>query len=167
MNKDFDSRIILKKVNKADSEEIWHWRNDPITRQMSLNKDEVGWEDHSRWFQQALSDPQHHLFIGYLESGGKVGICRFNVSPNQNHAEVSINLNPEYRNKKLSTVLLKSAVDHFLRKNNINLLATIAKENSASIRCFTRCEFKLSHEKEGLHFYERKKKLLDDQDIQN
>ncbi len=40
----------VRKANESDSRDIFDWRNDELTRQMSHTTDLVEWDGHSAWF---------------------------------------------------------------------------------------------------------------------
>jgi spore coat polysaccharide biosynthesis protein SpsF len=150
--------IIIKKATEQDAVDLWQWRNDPLTRQMSITTNEVNWQDHLHWFNNSLTNDQRSLYIGYVDNEfdvveNKVGMCRFDIDDANNTAEISINLNPHYRNKKLSSVLLQSTIDAFFKIHKIDLLATIKKQNAASDKCFRSCGFQLSHDDHAFNYY--------------
>lgn len=144
--------ITVKPARAEDSRDIWLWRNDPQTRTMSINSNEVGWDSHSRWYLQALSNPDCSLYVG--KSGtDSIGVCRFDVDSINITAQVSINLNPAFRGRNLSSQLLAAAIDEFWRENKINLRAMVKKENTASLKCFINCGFILDHEEDDYRYY--------------
>jgi RimJ/RimL family protein N-acetyltransferase len=145
--------LTLRHADEADSEDIWRWRNDEQTRLWSVTTERVGWDEHCRWFEQSLANEMRCLYIGIDRSGEKIGICRFDIDEQSNTAEVSINLNPLHRGKRLSVPLLSSAIAIFQAIQRIDLTATIKKANTTSIRCFTSCGFTLSSDDEEYNFY--------------
>jgi len=92
---DMCQRITVSRATENDSKDIWEWRNDELTKQMSITTDSVSWETHSSWYQKSLVNPNRYLYIGFLNDSEKIGMCRFDLDSNTNIAEVSINLNPQ------------------------------------------------------------------------
>ena len=43
--------ISVRLASKSDIKDIYEWRNDKITRQMSINSNIVKWENHTKWFE--------------------------------------------------------------------------------------------------------------------
>jgi hypothetical protein len=94
-------KLTVSKATENDSADIWKWRNDTHTLQMSITTDEVSWEAHSSWYNNSLKNKNRYLYVGIIDTINKVGMCRFDIDENKNTAEVSINLNPD----SLSTTL--------------------------------------------------------------
>ena len=46
--------LVVRKANDEDSRDIFDWRNDELTRQMSHNTDFVDWDSHSNWLYSSL-----------------------------------------------------------------------------------------------------------------
>ena len=150
---DLSHKLTVRKATGKDSADIWKWRNDAHTRQMSITTDEVGWEAHSNWYNNSLKNINRYLYVGTIDTTNKVGMCRFDIDATKNTAEVSINLNPDFRNKKISLLLLRKAIDIFAKAQNVELAAKIKKENTASIKCFCSCNFIFDYEDEIYNYY--------------
>ena len=146
-------RITVLRATENDSKDIWEWRNDELTKQMSITTDSVSWETHSSWYEKSLVNPNRYLYLGVLNDNEKIGMCRFDVEVNTNIAEVSINLNPQHRNKKLSSQLLSQAIAKFCEERNTDLSATIKKTNVGSIKCFTKSGFTFEREDNDYNYY--------------
>ena len=54
----------LRIVAPEDCKDILLWRNDPVTRQMSLSSDVINEEEHFKWFSNMLLDEDHCAIIG-------------------------------------------------------------------------------------------------------
>ena len=132
---------------------------------MSITTDEVSWEAHSNWYNNSLKNTNRYLYVGIIDTINKVGMCRFDIDENKNTAEVSINLNPDFRNKKISPLLLQKAIDVFSKAQNVDLTATIKKDNTASIKCFDSCNFIFDYEDETYNYY--KLQTIQTNDIQS
>ena len=148
-------RIAILRATDNDSKDIWEWRNDELTKQMSITTDSVSWETHSSWYQKSLVNPNRYLYIGFLNDSEKIGMCRFDLDSNTNIAEVSINLNPQHRSKKLSSQLLSQTIAKYLEEKNTALSATIKKTNIGSIKCFTKCDFTFEREDSDYNYYKK------------
>jgi len=154
---DMIQRISILRATENDSKDIWEWRNDELTRKMSITTDKLSWETHSSYYEKSLVNQNCYFYLGFLNNCIKIGVCRFDVDVNTNIAEVSINLNPQQRSKKLSSQLLSQAITKFCEERNTDLAATIKKSNIASIKCFTKCGFTFEREDKYYNYYRKSK----------
>jgi UDP-2,4-diacetamido-2,4,6-trideoxy-beta-L-altropyranose hydrolase len=146
------NELYVIPIKEEDSFDVWTWRNDSLTRSMSVESDPVSWEKHTSWFSRSLTDPHRILLLGVFAEN-KVGVCRFDISSDFKSAEVSINLNPDMRGKKLSTILLRKGMEYFWKQKTLPLTAVIKPQNVASIRCFTFCGFEIARLEGPLQHY--------------
>ena len=79
-----------------------------------------------------------------------------NINEKTNIAEISININPNYRNKKLSESLLRNSIIFFYKQIKVDLLAAIKKNNLSSIQCFKNNGFVIFKEDSNYNFYIKK-----------
>ncbi len=136
--------MIIQKIIKKDSLDIWLWRNDKKSIFFSKNKKKITLEAHNKWFRKNLKNKKIEFYIGSIVKKNekkKVGIVRFNIK--SKYALVSINLNPIMRGKNLSYILLAASIKKFLKFKKIKLIAEIKKNNFASIKCFLKNGFLL------------------------
>ncbi len=129
----------MRLATAEDSERLFAWRNDPETRRASHNTDVVPPERHAEWLEKTLLRNDQILLIAMLHDE-PIGTVRFDKRPDS-YFEVSINLAPEVRAKKLGTACLGAACDFVLAKKSAGFHAEIRSENAASIRIFERCGF--------------------------
>ena len=149
--------MIIQKVIKKDSLDIWLWRNDKATIFFSKNRKKINFQSHTKWLRKILLNPKIKFYMGFLleknKEKKKVGVVRFNIK-NQ-YALISINLNPAMRGKKMSYVLLAGAINKFLKFKKIKLIAEIKNNNLASINCFLRNKFYFLKSKKKHNVYQR------------
>ena len=132
--------MLIRKADDSDSTDVLNWRNDPQSIEMFFDKAEVKLRDHQSWYSNSLKSVTREMFIGEYENR-KIGVCRFDLCPVENVAEVSINLNPAERGKKLSQSLLSGAIDNYLKIAKVDIVARIKKCNKTSIALFKRANF--------------------------
>ena len=152
---DKSQRVTVLRATENDLKDIWEWRNDELTIHMSITTDSVSWETHSSWYKKSLVNTNCFFYLGFVNHNEKIGMCRFDVEANTNIAEVSINLNPQHRNKKLCSQLLSQAIVKFCEERNTDLAATIKKTNIGSIKCFTKCGFTFEREDNDYNYYKK------------
>ena len=147
--------LKLRAATEHDTEILLEWRNDPTTREMSQNSMPVARESHMTWFHNALSNDKCLIFIAE-DHGNAVGMVRLDVALDDTTAEVSINIAPNARNKKLAAPLLHIAKTHMAaRASGIKMLtARIKISNARSQRAFVRAGYTKVREEHGYNFYE-------------
>lgn len=132
------NRIIIKAATPDDCGDLFAWRNDLLTRQVSKNSGPVDWETHVAWFAAALASPDRSIYIGYSESK-KIGSIRFDRTHDSRDALlVSIMIAPAERGRGYGKALLRSGIATL---PDATLKAEIATENLASQRIFKACGF--------------------------
>ena len=145
------------KVREAvldDIEDLYIWRNHETTRPMLHNTEAIEWEAHSKWYSEALQNPDRCSLICYLEdSGTKIGSVSFNIQAET--ALISIIINPKTRGKKLSTTCLVEAMRTFRsRYSMIKVLnAEIKCINDVSKKIFSSVGFRLKRIEDGIYFF--------------
>lgn len=134
------SSILVRFASIDDLVDVFNWRNDPLSREMSLNTMEIEFPHHQAWFKNAIEETTSALVIAEI-SQVKLGVCKFFVPVSGTTCEVSINLNPLFRGKNLSMPFLKKSVA--LAKNiwGLPFIARIKHQNIASLKLFSRCGF--------------------------
>jgi RimJ/RimL family protein N-acetyltransferase len=148
--------MIIQKITKKDSLDIWSWRNDNKSIFFSKIKKKVTLDAHDKWFEKSLKNKKIKFYIGSIINKNKkkkVGVVRFNIK--SKYALVSINLNPVMRGKSLSYILLAGSVKKFFKFKKLKLIAEIKKNNLASINCFLKNSFCFLKSKNNYNFYQR------------
>lgn len=143
----------IRLATADDSERLFAWRNDPDTRRASHNTDVVPPERHAEWFEKSLQRSDRIMLIAMLHEE-PIGTVRFDKRPDS-YLEVSINIAPEARAKKLGAACLGAACDFVLTKKSAGFHAEIRPENAASIRIFQQCGFHETGRKGGFLVFRR------------
>ena len=84
----------IRRARIDDMYDIFLWRNNVTTRNMSIDGNCVDMAEHEIWYKKSLIRRSKLLLIG-LVKGNKIGICRFDLDSKKHACEVSINLNPK------------------------------------------------------------------------
>ena len=132
--------MMIRTADLSDLQDVYDWRNDSFSRSMFLSSEAVSLNKHIDWYQRSLKNPHRRLYIGSINDL-KVGIVRFDFNKNAEQSEVSINLNPQLRGKGFGFTLLSKSISTYELSNDATLIATIKKENDASLRIFSKCGF--------------------------
>ncbi len=138
-----DNVIFLRHPTMNDALDILEWRNDPFTRSMSRNENIIDRKDHIKWFERILSDKNSVFFMAEL-GNAKAGIIRFDHIGNDLW-EVSINIKPDMRNRKIGSYLLYYGILELSKIRDISkIVADVKNINKPSLRIFEKCGFKIT-----------------------
>lgn len=89
--------IRMRPATMRDAELLLAWRNDPLTRENSRNRDMAGLEGHVAWLAESLRMPNRKLFIAEA-SGFPIGTVRADED-SDGYTEISYTVAPEARGK--------------------------------------------------------------------
>ncbi len=129
-------RIRLRKIKKADSLDLYRWRNDIDTRRSCFNSKIISYRSHLKWFKNSLVNRQRYLYIAENSKSEKIGVFRIDrLSPHV--AEISINLAPDMRRRGYGAKLIERGCKKFIQDHGkIMFLAKIKKKNIPSLKLF-------------------------------
>lgn len=151
--------VRMRPAVIADADLLLAWRNDPITRQVSLQTDEVQPLDHDRWLTRSLASQERVILIAEdAVTGAPLGMCRFDlIVARPASAEVSINIAPQERGGGVGRAVLVKGITAFgaIHPEVGVLTAVIRQANEASVRLFEAVDFRRVAEESGLLYYER------------
>jgi RimJ/RimL family protein N-acetyltransferase len=139
----------MRQATQADSERLFAWRNDPDTRAASRNIDPVTEEEHARWLERVLGDPERILLIA--QAGDEaVGQVRFDrLGPER--WEISVTVAPAARGRGLGRDLIAAGVAWLWRTDVAAAVveAWVRAGNERSRRAFRAAGFEPSERERG------------------
>ncbi len=119
--------IALRRATTDDANLLLAWRNDPETRQGSLNADEMSVEQQRAVLTRALEGGDRGLYIA--EDGGrKIGAVRLDPAGNAS-LEVSMTVAPDERKKGYGTAMLCAADAEARRLGAVRVIAYVRADN--------------------------------------
>ncbi|MEX1148120.1 MAG: GNAT family N-acetyltransferase [Sphingomonadales bacterium] len=123
-------RIRLRDVTMDDADLLLGWRNDPLTRQMSRDRDAVERNDHVAWLARTLAlDAGRRRICIAVADGTPVGTVRLD-RVDDGVCELSWTMAPEARGQGLG----REMVSAFCRMTGGRLRAVVRAGNAASRR---------------------------------
>ena len=141
--------LKLRPAMATDEALLLRWANDPQVRSNSFTSEQITPEDHHRWFQRGLNNPQRLHLIATTPDGCPVGQIRFDQqsgSPEgaSNEAVVALSLDRCARGHGLAGELVRKGLKalHQHWGPTTNVVAEVLTTNSASNACFARAGFK-------------------------
>jgi deoxyribonuclease-4 len=169
------TKFKFRLAEEKDMKFLFELRNDPIVIKNSLISNKVEWNEHKKWFTDALKNHKRRIFIVIFKEKD-IGQIRFDE--NKDSAEISVSLVAEYRGKGCGSTILKQACEFGFSNFNYNkIIAKIKEDNIASIKSFTRIGFlekvkensivimELSKIKIGLKLWSTNKDLFDEANL--
>lgn len=134
-----DDEVRVRPARPDDEALLLRWANDPITRRMSFNSEEISPETHAAWFEAILSARTGWQLVAETRQGRPLGQVRFDSD-----GQVSLALDPDYRGQGLAAPTLRAALAWARRELKLtSAVARIKPENVPSIRAFERVGFRL------------------------
>jgi len=139
------------KINyacKSDLIDVFNLANDVITRQNSLNHNQIKLEKHIEWFNNKIYSNNCVFYIIRTTKNEFVGYIRFDrdLSYNSNKYAfvISLSLSELFRGKGLGSVLISYCSGLLFNSfANCKIIAFIKKDNITSYKCFLKSGFKL------------------------
>lgn len=126
--------VSLRRATQDDAARLLAWRNDPLTRAMSVNAEEVTADRHRAFLAAVLASDQQLLFIAESE-GRPVGTLRLDRELDGT-LEVALTVAPEERRKGYSPALLRAADAEAARLGATRVVAVLRPDNVASRKAF-------------------------------
>ena len=135
-NQGYHNEIEVRRASISDGNKVWPWRNNKATRKYSLDKSELIFDEHIKWWKKSILDSKRLLLLGILNNT-EFGLVRFDFL-GTTEAVTSIYLNPLKVGRGLGRRLLIKGIS-WLKDNYPELKTVSAKivsENTASIKLF-------------------------------
>jgi RimJ/RimL family protein N-acetyltransferase len=134
--------ISLRPVTEEDARQIWLWANEPDARKGSFHSARIPWEEHQEWFHRRLRDPMTSMYLVREAGGIPIGVVRFQGTPTQGGAIVSLTIAREYRGLGFGSRALRLAALRANQETGIRrFTACIRTGNEASLRTFMKVGF--------------------------
>lgn len=127
--------VTLRYARVSDSGDLLLWRNQPVVRANSKTSAAIDPDQHARWLNGVLADPDRHLLIG-CRLGEPIGVVR--LDEHGNGGEVSLYLCPGAYGQGNGRFLL-AALEEWVVKNRpsvTHLFAEVLEGNGASHQLF-------------------------------
>ena len=150
-----DKSTRLRPATADDWEMLLDWRNDPVTRESSIDTGVVSEDGHRAWLAASIASDDRHLFVVEVD-GEPVGTTR--LDRRTGGWEISITVAPDQRGKGLGGVMLDVTTEWF--DENIGddvILSTIKPSNPASLALFAKKGYEVVREDADLVHLELKR----------
>ena len=144
----------IRLAEKCDCLDLLRWRNNYKTILNTVSQSAITYFEHCKWFNKVIRSTTSDIFIGYDQKERmKFGMIRFDKK-GKNLIEVSINMCPRFRRKRLGEKFLNQTIklaSSFCPKSI--LIARVMVGNNASRKLFKKCGFHITSIKnKTVHF---------------
>jgi len=144
--------IKIVPCDQSHEKLIWAWRNDPITRKMSRNSDEISWDEHQKWFQASLAGNERKLHIGVMDKV-PFGMIRYDIM-GAGQFVFNINLNPAFRGRKLSDLFMEKSIEFLKAQGTVkHIFAETRIDNHPMNAVFQKRNWQLYAVEDGFNKY--------------
>jgi RimJ/RimL family protein N-acetyltransferase len=124
---DEELRILFRPAQESDCEMLFAWRNDDLSRQMSVSTEIIDLDTHREWFQNSLSGADREIWLAYREKSKPFGTVRVDFT--DKISELSWTIAPDFRGQGLG----KKMVSQFLNDFPGEYIARVKQSNGPSI----------------------------------
>ncbi len=137
--------VAIRLANESDIKTVFEWQCHPETRKYALNPETPSWEQHQNWMRKKLTHIADFFYvITWSKKQDPVGVVRLDRVSAGNYL-ISIFIDPKQHGKGIALKAL-SLIDDI--HQNINIHATVLKDNQASQCLFTKAGYeRISKEK--------------------
>jgi UDP-2,4-diacetamido-2,4,6-trideoxy-beta-L-altropyranose hydrolase len=143
--------LTIRKANDKDSVVSFGWATNPAIRAFSFQRSSIRWDEHLKWFQGKLSDPNCFYYVAELNQD-VIGSVRFDIYNEE--AVISYLVDPQFHSKGFGLLILSKAFQRLVSDlsskclNVKRLVGFVVSDNYASIRTFLNLGFN-EHMDEG------------------
>ena len=132
--------LFVRRTMREDCRVLWEWANDQESRRYSFQSRQIAWDEHVRWFDSKIADPNYILFMVTNADDVPVGHVRYEL--NQCRAVVSINMAPLFRSNGLGKEVLRMATQELFGSSRATeVKAYVKPDNERSLRLFAGAGF--------------------------
>ena len=143
-------KINLKIASKNDFNFLLFLRNQRVIRNISLNKNKIGINEHSNWIKSFSSNKHNKIYI-VLSGKEKIGYIRYSFIY-LNIYEISICLKKKYHSKNIGSIALEKSEQNF--NNDSIIVSKILIKNKISQNFFEKNNYTiLKKKKNEIYFY--------------
>ena len=147
----YREKISYRDACFSDSKLLFDWINDTSTRNNSLNKQSIKWEDHIKWFNLKLENKEDcKIFI--FSQNFPVGVLRLDrISQG---FKISFSVDKDFRGKGIGFRMVNRIINDF---SDLNFYADVVKGNKKSNKIFMKNQFKILETNKNYITYQKLK----------
>lgn len=129
-----ETKVFLRKADKADMELIFTWANEKLCRANSISEKSISMEEHKRWFHEKLQDKNCRFYIMEINDEA-VGQVRIDIE--HDIGTISYSLDKRYRGQGCGGTIISLLENKVVEEKLCSgLLAVVKSGNIASQHIF-------------------------------
>ena len=136
--------LNFRHAEKADSQLIYEWNTDELTRANSFNSEFFSFESHDKWFASKLNNPDYVFLIFLDKNNDPVGLVRFDKLNGAWY--IGITVAKSARGKGYASRMITLATEFHYRKYKQAIFAQIKNNNIASLKVFKKAGYRFDKE---------------------
>ena len=133
-----NEKLTIRKAESKDVDLLYNWSNDELVRKQSFTSNSIPYSTHCKWFNGKLESNRSFIFIVETDKN-PVGIVRFESE--EESSTIGISIDKLFRGKGLGSEMIKIGVNEYFKEKELPILASIKKDNMASIKSFEKAGF--------------------------
>ncbi|MEO7264722.1 MAG: GNAT family N-acetyltransferase, partial [Ferruginibacter sp.] len=128
-------------ATEADMLLYFEWANDETVRENSINKSQIIFEDHVKWFTGRLKNSASILLV-FENTGKAIGQLRIEIDEKNRESVINYSIDKNYRGKGFGTVILSESHKYYTGLDiPYPLIGFVKLNNTASISAFNKAGF--------------------------
>jgi len=132
-------KIKIKKASINDASFFYELRNEKSARKNFFNLKNIKYNDHLEWYKKKIRKKNAIFLVALNNNSEKIGTVRYEIE--KIFTNISINISKKFRNLGYGSKIIKNS-EKFLKKKLI-IISRIKKNNKASIKIFTKNNYKV------------------------
>lgn len=153
----FNNHIEIRRAVDGDVNVTFEWASNKIVRKYAIQKGEILYEPHKRWFLNKISAKDCIYFIAELNKT-PIGSIRFDINKN-NEALLSFLLDPKYHGKGLGKKILENGCNELIKHIEVSKITGVVHiDNISSLKTFKSLGFNQISEIDSFITFEKKYK---------
>lgn len=141
------SSLILRPAVASDLRTLFNWKNEITTRKSAFNTKPISLEEHTKWFNSALNDPDVEIYI--LEDNG-ILLGQVRINKEKSVGLIDYSIDKKYRGKGFG----KKIISLLEQKTKIvsAFKAQVKKQNIASQKIFEKLGYNRNDKKTFIEY---------------
>jgi RimJ/RimL family protein N-acetyltransferase len=134
-------KIKFRKAELSDINIFFKWINEAEARGNSFDSNIVTWEEHVKWFNEKVYDPNYSFYLFQNKNDDYIGQIRIN-KVNEIDSIIGVSVCSNHRGLGYGSQILKEASsDYFKSFKNSIINAYIKSDNISSKKIFEKAGF--------------------------